>query len=175
MTWKSFHNRGATLRDVISVADQRCDGRLPMDVDGVRDNFRDELSLLATLQLRWHTRLAGRIERELMQQPMDLESAVVAAWRATAEEMPGIRAILDHYRTHPLDEAMARAMAKATTKERILLAVMAGRVSKMDESAAPIGAQIEERARASLLQQTIRVAADRRPTLFNRLRAALVA
>ena len=77
MTWTSFHRRGDILRDVIAAADLRRDGVLPMDVDGVAETFGDDLDLLAALQLRWHTRLAGRIEREQMNQPMDLEHAVV--------------------------------------------------------------------------------------------------
>ena len=76
----------------------------------------DELTLLGALQLRWHTRLAGRIERELMARPMAFEDAVVDAWRATAAELPGIRAIVDHHRAHPLDDAMALAMDKAVPR-----------------------------------------------------------
>ena len=34
-----------------------------MDVEGVGEAFADELDLLGALQLRWHTRLAGHIER----------------------------------------------------------------------------------------------------------------
>ncbi len=89
MTWKAFHNRGEILRAVTATADARLDGLLPMDVPGVSETFADELDLLGALQLRWHTRLAGRIERELMRQPMDLEQAVVTAWQATADELPG--------------------------------------------------------------------------------------
>lgn len=148
MTWDAFHRRGDVLRTVTTVADTRRDGLLPMDVAGVPETFGDELSLLAALQLRWHTRLAGRIERELSGQPLDLETAVLTAWRGTADEHPGIRAILDHYRAEPVDPAMADAMGKATAKERTLLAVMAGKASVADASAARVGAGIEDRARA---------------------------
>jgi adenine-specific DNA glycosylase len=55
-----------------------------MELPGVAETFGDELTLLGALQLRWHTRLAGDIERELMGQPMDLEAAVTAAWRKSA-------------------------------------------------------------------------------------------
>jgi hypothetical protein len=129
MTWESFHRRGEILRAVTTVADRRRDGLLPLDVPGVAETFGDELSLLAALQLKWHTRLAGRIERELSQQPVDLERAVVTAWQGTATELPGILAIVDHHRAHPHDEAMAQAMAKSSAKERTMLAVMAGRAS----------------------------------------------
>ena len=175
MAWKSFHFRGEILRDVIATADRRRDGALPLEVDGVAETFGDELTLLGALQLRWHTRLAGRIERELMQQPMDRESAVVAAWHATADELPGVLAIVDRHRAEPLDEAMADAMAKSAAKERILLAMMASMVSAPDEAAARVGEAIERRARATY--RPVRAGAPRsdRPRLLARLRAALAA
>lgn len=176
MTWKSFHSRGEILRDVITVANERRDGALPMDVDGVAETFGDELALLGALQLRWHTRLSGRIERELMRQPMDLEDAVVAAWQATADELPGVLAVVDRYRAEPLDAAMAEAMTKSAAKERILLAMMAGRVSAPDDTAVRVGASIESRARATY--RPVRVPTPRRaeqPRLLQRIKAALAA
>ena len=175
MTWKSFHSRGEILRDVIAVANRRRDGVLPLDVDGVADVFDDDLTLLGALQLRWHTRLAGRIECELMQQPMDLEQAVVAAWHDTAAELPGVLAIVDQYRAESRDAATAEAMAKSSAKERILLAMMAGRVSVADDAAVRVGAEIERRARASYQPAPLisRRADQRR--LLDRIRAALAA
>jgi hypothetical protein len=175
MTWKSFHSRGEILRDVIAVANRRRDGVLPLDVDGVADVFDDDLTLLGALQLRWHTRLAGRIERELMQQPMDLEKAVVAAWHATADELPGVLAILDRHRAAPHDAAMADAMAKSTAKERILLALMAGRVSAADDRAVRVGAEIERRARASYQPEGIVTHRGEQTRLLDRIKAALAA
>jgi hypothetical protein len=175
MTWNSHPSRGETLRAVTAEADRRRDGLLPLDVDGVAETFGDALSLLGALQLRWHARLSGRIERELLlNEPMDLESAVVAAWRATASDLPGIRAILDHYRDHPVDEAMADAVARATAKEHAVLAVAAGLAGPSDAAAARIGARIESEARATyVLPQRVR--APRRSTFLDRLRAALAA
>jgi hypothetical protein len=152
MTWKSLHdgarpNRGEVLRSVIATADARLDGALPMDVPGVADTFRDELSLVGALQLRWISRLSGRIERELVNEPMDLESAVVASWAGLAAEMPGVRAILDHHRAEPVDDAMARAMAVSTAKEQAMLAVLSGRSSASDAAASRVGGAIERRAR----------------------------
>src|SRR6476620_1866241 len=125
MTWKSFHRRGEILRTVIAAADRRRDGLLPMDVEGVTETFGDELALLGALQLRWHTRLAGHVERRLSDQPLDLEGAVALAWLSAAEDMPGIRAVLDHYAAHPTDAEMARVMTVATGKEHEMLALMA--------------------------------------------------
>ena len=82
------------------------------------------------------------------------------------------RLILDGYRTAPLDDAMGEAMAKATAKEHMMLAVMAGRSSVGDPSAAAVGAQLEEAAR---LRHRGRPAddpaADVRPGLLERLKA----
>ena len=112
MTWTSFHRRGDVLRDVIAAADQRRDGVLPRDVDGVSATFADDLDLLGALQLKWHTRLAGRIEREQMTQPLDLRASVVRAWHQTADELPGIRAILDEQRLRPADDGHRRDHAE---------------------------------------------------------------
>ncbi|HEY0889604.1 MAG TPA: hypothetical protein VGE38_08340 [Nocardioides sp.] len=178
MTSTSFHNRGEILRRVIDAADSRRDGRLPMDLDGVAEKFDDELDLLSALQLRWHTRLAGRIEQQLADQPMDLEAAVVAAWHGVADAMPGVRAILDHYRAEPLDAEMALVMTKAVNKERILLAVMAGHAGVADELAVQVGQRIEERARATYRRADLPAVPSvplPRASLIDRLRAALAA
>jgi hypothetical protein len=174
MTWTSFHRRGEILRDVITSANRRRDGLLPLDVPGVHETFPDELSLIGALQLRWHTRLAGRIDRELMQQPLDLEQAVVSAWQATADELPGIRAIIDRQRTAPADSEIAAAMEKSASKEHILLAMMAGRVSAPDATAARVGAGIEERARATYVATSLPTEPEGR-SLLGRLKAALAA
>ena len=92
MTWTSFHRRGEVLRDVIAAADQRRDGVLPRDVDGVSATFADDLELLGALQLKWHTRLAGRIEREQMHAahgPARLRGARLAPDRRRAARRPG--------------------------------------------------------------------------------------
>ncbi|MDQ4053784.1 MAG: hypothetical protein M3237_13925 [Actinomycetota bacterium] len=175
MTWKSFHHRGEILRTVIATANVRRDGVLPMDVAGVTETFGDELSLLAALQLKWHTRLSGHIERALGTQPLDLEGAVESAWRDAADDMPGVRRILDHYRAEPVDQAMADAMRKATVKEHMLLATMAGRSSVYDESAAPIGAEIETRARHAHRGVPTFTMEPKEPSLFERLKAVVAA
>jgi hypothetical protein len=172
MTWKTFHRRGEVLAAVLAAADHRRDGLLPMDVDGVTETFGDELTLLGALQLKWHTRLAGRVERALVGQPLDLDDAIAGAWRATADGLPGVRLVLDHYRDHPVDDAMAAAMARATRKEHTMLAMMAGRGSVGDEAAAPVGAALERHARTDWRPAPVEA---ERLTLLDRLRAAVVA
>ena len=175
MTWTTFHHREEILRNVIDVADRRRDGLLPTSLDGVAERFDGELDLLAALQLRWHTRLAGRIEQELAAQPLDLEAGVINAWRAVAHDMPGVRAILDRHRAEPLDEEMEHMMAKAVAKEHILLAVMAGNAAISDQLVTVVGARIEQRARASYASSGALALETGRPSLLDRLRAVLAA
>ncbi len=177
MTWKAFHNRGETLRVVIATAAERRDGILPMDVPGVAEHFRDELDLLGALQIKWHTRLAGHIETELSVQPMDLRAAVVAGWARAADELPGVRMIIDHYRSHPVDDAMAQAVVRMTAKEHHYLAAMAGRASVAREEGHAIGAEIEKVARHTPAGAPAIAAVEdepRRP-FMERLRAAIAA
>lgn len=173
MTWDAFHRRGDVLRNVMTEADRRRDGILPTDVPGVRETFRDELDLVATLQLRWHTRLAGRIEGALSEQPMDLEDVVVRSWRETAASMPGVREILDHHRAHPTSAEMAHAMEVAETKEHQMLAVLAGQVSSVhaDRFGRERGAALEAAARAGRTP----VGSPRAESVLDRIKAAIAA
>jgi hypothetical protein len=149
MTWTTFHRRGEVLRTVIDAADARRDGLLPMDLPGVPETFGDELTLLGALQLRWHTRLSGHLEQALTPQSLNPDETAIAAWHATADELPGTRLVLDRYRADPVDDRMAGALATATAKEHVLLAAMAGRTGATTEATATAGSALEARARAS--------------------------
>ena len=175
MTWTSFHRRGDVLRAVVAAADERRDGVLPRDVEGITDTFADDLELLGALQLKWHTRLAGRIEREQLNQPMDLRAAVVRAWQQTATELPGIRAVIDRHREHPADAGTDEIMRKSAAKERVLLAVMAGEASASDHSAVAAGGRIEDEARATLAAAAAPEQDLARSSFLGRLKAALAA
>ena len=180
MTWDAHHRRGEVLRAVIDEANARRDGALPLGVPGVDRAFADDFDLIAALQLRWHTRLAGHIERALMDQPMDLESAVLSGWRATAKELGGIRAILDAYTEAPTSAKMGAALGRAREKEWMLMAAMAGKASADDARGARVGRRLEEQARASydrVLTVAPRHRGPERATgsLIGRLRARLAA
>jgi hypothetical protein len=149
MTWDAFHTRGDVLRAVIDTANSRRDGMLPMELSGVAEAFGDESELVAALQLRWHTRLAGQIERTLCEQPMDLECAVLTAWRRTASDLVGVRAILDACSENPASAEMERALTRANRKDWVLLAAMAGQASAADAGAARVGRRLEQKARAA--------------------------
>ena len=174
MTWTSHHRRGDVLREVIRTADTRLDGRLPLDVEGVAETFGDDLALLGALQLRWHTRLTGHLERELADQPLDLDAAVTRAWLRAAEDMPGIRAIIDHHVAQPTSAEMARTTTIATGKEHEMLALMAGRASAPGEAARRVGRALEQAARASYVPGA-REPSHPAPTLAQRIRAVLAA
>jgi len=161
MTWDAVHRRAEVLRDVVDEANLRRDGALPVDLPGVAETFADDLALIAALQLRWHTRLAGRIERTLVDQPADLESAVLSAWRRTAADLPGVRMVLDAYAAEPTSTEMAEALATARRKEWVLLAAMAGRASAADSGAGDVGRRIEEQARMAYDPTALPAGADR--------------
>lgn len=109
-----------------------------------------------------------------MYQPMDLEGAVITAWHLTADELPGIRAILDRHREQPPTPAVAEMMAKAAAKEHLLLAAMAGRGSAEDAATVAVGERIGAEARASY--QPVHAPHEAGHTTFlTRLRAALAA
>lgn len=174
MSWTSFRRRGEVLREVIAAADMRRDGKLPLDVQGVDHAFADELDLLGALHLRWYTRLSGRIERELLSQPDDRDGAVIDAWHKTADELPGVRTVLDRHRYAPKSQRMAKMLETAVGKEHLMLAVISGRASAFEHeaSAKTVGARIELAARTSY-RPTVAAARRARPTMFGRLRAAI--
>ncbi len=176
MTWNAFHHRGEILQTVIDTADVRRDGVLPMDLPGVRETFSDELDLIGALSLKWHTRLSGNIERELMAQPMDLEGAIVNAWRKASEAAPGIRLILDRYTESPSDPEMAVALTRAQEKEWLKLATAAGLANDDSAAAARAGERLTTKARADLpVPASPNVDAVDSPSLVDRIRAVLAA
>lgn len=178
MNWNSFHNRGEILHAVMDAADARRDGTLPMDLAGVSENFHDELDLLACLLLKWHARLSGNVERELMQQPMDLELAVARAWRRTSDEMPGVRLVIDRCTDSPVGPEMANALARAHDREWMRLAAAAGLANDESGAAARAGQRIEIEAR--MLDQVPAAAPELTTTrpqgsLVERIKAVLAA
>jgi len=177
MTWNAFHNRGEILRTVIAAADQRLDGTLPTDVAGVREHFTNELDLLAALMLKWHARLSGNVERELMKQPLDLEQAVARAWRATNDELPGVRMIIDAYIEEPSGPDMAQALTNAREREWVRLAAAAGLANDESDAAARAGARVEEAARnlEPVPAEAAAPVGEHAPSFVERIKAVLAA
>jgi hypothetical protein len=177
MTWNAFHHRGEILQTVIDAADARLDGELPMNLPGVSETFHDELDLIAALTIKWHARLSGNIERELMHQPLDIEAAIVNAWRKTSAEAPGIRMIIDRYTESPSDPEMAVALTRAQEKEWLKLASAAGLSNDESAAAARAGERVSNKARAGVpvpvATQTVDTVGS--PSLVDRIRAVLAA
>ncbi len=147
MTWNTFHNRGEVLRQAVAIADARADGELPMQAAGVAECFDDELDLLSAMMLKWHTRLAGNIERAMTEQPVDLQAAVIGAWIQTRTALPGVRAVIDRAATLPADTEIAQAVTRAQQREWARLAIAAGAANDMSTTSAHRGREIEATAR----------------------------
>lgn len=141
--------RATVLREVVRVANTRCDGVLPMDVAGVADTFPEPADLVAALHLRWHTALSGAIEAALADQPLDLEHAVLCAWRRTARDLTGVRLVLDRFAEQATEESSRAMVVKATRSDWRLLAVSAGQAGLQDPEAAEVGEVLELLARAT--------------------------
>lgn len=171
MNWEAFHRRGDVLQAVIKEADARRDGILPMYVTGVEQTFSDELDLLGALSLKWHTRLAGHIERAAKDQPLDLEAATIEAWRAAADETPGIRLVLDKALADA-DEETVTLLERSQQKELELLALNSGKIStyQLEEHGARVGAAVEAKAREGFVIGA-NWAPEPVPTLLERLKA----
>jgi hypothetical protein len=144
MTWDAYHRREAALRSAVAVIDRRRDGRLPWpELDAARSAFDTPTDLLLALQMRWHTRLAGHVDRLLADQPMDPRAAVIEAWRAATRDLPGVRAVLD---THD-DEG---ALRPARAKELAYLAAAAGLAELWDPAAVAVGLRIRSDAQSGV-------------------------
>jgi hypothetical protein len=155
MSWTAFHSRGETLHAVVDAANANHDGILPMQVPGVAENFADEIDLVGALLLKWHARLSGNIERALMREPMDLEAAVASAWQTTAEQLPGVRLVIDRCTLWPETAEMATAMQRAREREWVRLATAAGLANGQDPHAAAAGRRVEELARQGLARELV--------------------
>ena len=120
-----------------------------MDLTGVPETFGDELTLLAALQLRWHTRLSGQIERALMHQPLDTDAGRrrrMAGHRRRAARHPADARALP--RRAPRRPDGRSAWPRPQARNASLLAAMAGRAGATAEATVAAGRMLEERAKA---------------------------
>ncbi len=184
MTWNAFHHRGDILRAVVENADERRDGILPMQLPGVAENFENELDLVSALVLKWHARLSGNIEQAMTREPMDLPGAVASAWRQTAEQMPGVRMIIDRGLDSPQGSEIQEALVRARELEWVRLAMAAGLANHSSPAAAEAGHRVELAARTGLDQTAPEVAMpptvldahhEANESLVDRIKAVLAA
>lgn len=118
--------RDAVLRSVVEVLDRRLDGALPTDVRGLEQAFADDVDLLGALTLRWHARLGAQLDRALDAAVEDRPHAVALAWATTAEQMRGVRRLLDREGAAPRSPEVRRLLERSTAAEHVLLARAAG-------------------------------------------------
>lgn len=147
MTTTPAYTRANVLQAVINEAQVRQDGHLPSDLPGVTTTFVDTADLVGALLLRWHTRLATALERAMGEYPLDLEAAVVRAWRRARDESAGVRLVLDRLAANPPNEAVARALRTTAHNDWAYMAVAAGLASTLDAAATPVGRSLETKAR----------------------------
>ena len=158
-------SRAETLRTVVATLDRRVDGTVPHDVPGLRDAFPDDLDLVGVLLLRWSARLTGALDRSLSRPTADRRAAVCEAWSQTAEQLPGVRRLLDDLLADPTTGAALRDMLlRARDIERRRLTEAAGLADQDRGQALETGRRLEQAARSQV-----------RPRLADRLRSLLPA
>ena len=147
MTWTVTHHRGAILRAVAHEVNAQNTGLLPMHLEGVAETFHDELDVIAGLYLQWHARLSANVDDALMAENDDPAGLVAGAWAKTAQQLPGIRRVIDTYTENPLDDRMADALDKARRTELARLGCAAGASQLANETAEHTGEEIVSHAR----------------------------
>lgn len=115
--WQTYHQKAATVRDLLARLDAS-DGELPWDT-ATAEVFADQSDLLRELHQVWTRRLSARVDQALETGHGGPVDSVTAAWRELADEMPGLRRVLDSHEGHP-------ALQHSVRTERRLLAVAAG-------------------------------------------------
>jgi hypothetical protein len=156
-SWDRMHSRTASLREVVAGLD--AGEPLPEAVGG----FADRGDLLRELHGIWSRRLGGRLDLALETDDHDLSESVARAWLDTAEDLPGIRRVLDDQADHP-------AVRHARRIELRTVAVAAGLATFDDPvaSSARAGAVLVGSLRGN------GPAPESRPSGWARLRRALL-
>jgi len=98
-----------------------------------------------------------------VREPLDLETAVATAWRTTAEQMPGVRLVIDRCLERPESPAMEEAMDRAREQEWVRLATIAGPANSQDPVAVAAGRRVEERAREGLATSAVETVSTPQP------------
>jgi hypothetical protein len=101
-SWDHVHTRSASLREVVTLLDRGRD--LPHAVAG----FPSDDELLQALHGVWSRRLNGRIDLALETDDQELADSVGHAWLKTAEDLPGVRRVLDEQAGRPVLRPLLR-------------------------------------------------------------------
>jgi hypothetical protein len=87
------------------------------------------------------------VERALSEQPGDPERAVVTAWRRTAADLTGVRAVLDRAAEETESPRVRDMLSTARRNDHTMMATTAGLASGRDPRAARVGRRLEQQAR----------------------------
>ncbi len=176
MTWDAYHRRKDVLREIFAMADRHPDRALSAVLDAVDPHrlvLEDETAALFEIQMAWFQRLSGHIDRLTVEGADTPPLVAVAAWTASASELPGARALLDAH-------SDSTDLATAFAKERDFIAASAG-VPSNDPNLGGHGERIIAAARVDAAAQPILQPAtealqdDQRQGLMARLRGVIAA
>jgi hypothetical protein len=118
IAWDTYHRRATALRRVIADLDRSGSSTLQWN-DELAVVFDDPDDLLVALHDVWTRRLAGRVDLALEIDEHESPESVALAWREVADELAGVRRVLDRQADHP-------ALRHSRRQEHRMLAVSAG-------------------------------------------------
>jgi hypothetical protein len=122
--WDNYHRRATALRDVVAELDRSGSSTLPW-TDELAAVFDDPDRLLVALNDLWARRLAGRVDLALEIDEHESAESVALAWHEVAEELAGVRRVLDRQADNPL-------LRHSRRQEHRMLAVAAGHATTGD-------------------------------------------
>lgn len=139
--WETYHRRAAALRHVIAELDRSGSSTPPWD-DELAALFDGPDALLVALHDLWSRRLAARVDLALEIDEHEAAESVSLAWREVADELPGVRRVLEAHADNP-------ALRRSGRQEHRMLAASAGLATTSDPAAhsAAVGAQLVARIR----------------------------
>jgi hypothetical protein len=141
IAWDTYHRRATALRGVVADLDRSGSSTLPWN-DELAAVFEDPDDLLLASHDVWTRRLAGRVDLALEIDDHDSGESVALAWLEVADELSGVRRVLDRQADNPV-------LRHSWRQEHRLLAVAAGFATIGDPLArsATAGERLVERIR----------------------------
>jgi hypothetical protein len=118
IAWDTYHRRATAVRRVIADLDRSGSSELAWD-DELAAAFDDPDDLLVALHDVWNRRLASRVDLALEIDEHESAESVALAWREVADELAGVRRVLDRQADNPV-------LCHSRCQEHRMLAVSAG-------------------------------------------------
>lgn len=132
--WDTYHRRSRALRGIVDELERTGGSEWPAGAVG--DVFTTEADLLVALHDLWSRRVGARVEQALELDSRPPELSVADAWRQVADELRGVRRVLDRHAADPALRAseqhehrlLALAVGRAGFSEPLSVAAAAGAV-----------------------------------------------